>query len=50
MSDQYYVRRAGKISGPAKAKLLQQYAASGGGTPEAEKHTNETQVKTNRAE
>ena len=29
MSDQYYVRRAGKISGPAKAKLLQQYAASG---------------------
>ena len=29
MSDQYYVRRAGKISGPAKAKLLEQYAANG---------------------
>ena len=29
MSEQYYVRRADKISGPAKAKLLEQYAANG---------------------
>ena len=29
MSNQYFVQRAGKISGPAKAELLQQYAANG---------------------
>ena len=29
MSNQYFVQRAGKISGPAKSELLQQYAANG---------------------
>ncbi|MEE3368499.1 MAG: GYF domain-containing protein, partial [Planctomycetota bacterium] len=29
MSNQYYVRRGSKISGPAKAELLEQYAAKG---------------------
>ena len=29
MSQQYFIRRGTKVSGPAQADLLQQYAASG---------------------
>ena len=41
MSQQYFIRRGSKVSGPAKAELLEQYAASGKLRPTDEVSTSQ---------